>query len=137
MAFLVVIFIAIVGLYLYYGPFPIPYDICDNLGDGYTYHEEHSSITGRTSIGPKILQYSYNDKYIIATEDYTGESYMPKIEGIEQVPFDSIDTDNDDIVYWILNKKTNEKIVCGTENEFVKKCDSIGIPDNMVSKIIN
>ena len=132
--FIVVIFIAIVVLYLYYGPFPIPIDIYEDLGDGYIYHEEHGYISGKAEINPKILQYTYNDNYIIASQDLRGD-ILPYVGN--EIPPDSIDTDKDKIVYWIVNKKANEKIGCGTENEFVKKCDSIGIADKLVAKIIN
>ena len=132
MVFFSVIFIATVVLYLYYGPFPIPYDICDDLGDGYIYHEEHSYIS--PDISPKVLQYTHNDNYIIASQDIRWD-VLPPIG--DEISTSSIDTDRDMIVYWIINKKTREIIGCGTESEFVKKCDSIGIPDNMVSKIIN
>lgn len=132
-----IIFIILIVLYLFWGPFSIHYDDSKYLGGGYIYHEEHSVITGGTSIGPKILQYTYNSNFIIASEDYRGESYMPIIDGLNQVPFDTIDIDKDNIIFWIVNKKTNQKIICGSENELINKCNSLGISEKLISKFIS
>ena len=54
----------------------------------------------------------------------------------QDVPFRPIDTDEDNIVYWIVNKKTHKNILCGTENELIEKCKSIGEPDKLVSQFL-
>ena len=120
------------------------------LGSGYVYNDEWKDISGPLKreingsvkyldIPATILQYAYDDTYIIASQDFTGCSplYMYDLGEYQNFKFRSIDTDSDGVYYWILFKRDNKNIVCGTENEFVKKCDSIGIADKLVAKIIN
>lgn len=85
----------------------------ENLGNGYVYYGETFDIHGPESgipprkyapildIPSKIIRYSYDDTYIIASQDYTKGSPrdMYEIGEYQHVRFRPIDTDEDNIVY--------------------------------------
>ena len=44
---------------------------CEQLGDGYVYFDEQKYIDGLISIPPTVISYSYDEDYIIATQEYS------------------------------------------------------------------
>lgn len=93
-----------------------------NIGHGYTYDTEHQYISAheigilyllimkqepnRRDIPPTIIDYKYNNKYIIAKQ-------IPKFP-LEQIYYDFNDVDYylglDTIYYWIIDKKKGETL---------------------------
>lgn len=44
---------------------------CEQLGDGYVYFDEQKFIAGMIDIPPTVISYSYDEDYIIATQELT------------------------------------------------------------------
>ena len=113
------------------------YDV--NIGDGYKYSYDCGHILGPIDIPSKIVSFSYDDSYIVATQEYKGGSPvdMYDIGYYDGVPLNSYDSDGDGIIYWIVNKKTNRNILCGDSKEFMQICEAMGVSDMLVSDIVN
>ena len=108
-----------------------------NLGKGYEYYPWRREITGPVDIPSKIVEFSYDDSYIVATQKYKEGSPadMYDLGYYDGVPLSRFDHDGDGVVYWIVNKETHRNIVCGDRQEFMARCDSIGVSGNLTAAI--
>lgn len=64
---------------------------------------------------------------------YPLDGYM--LGGHDSASISLSDMDGDHVVYWIVDKKTDKNLLCGDRQEFIKKCDSLGVPAEVVSGI--
>lgn len=112
-------------------------DYDDDIGAGYKYSHDCSHIIGPVDIPSKIVEFSYDDNYIVATQKYKEGSPvdMYDLGYYDGVPLGRYDHDGDGVVYWIVNKKTHRNIVCGDRQEFMARCDSVGVSGNLTAAI--
>ena len=73
----------------------------ESLGDGYYYSRDDNNIFGPVNISCKILEYNYNDGYIVANQAGTG--------------------------YWIIDKRDHSCLGPMNHQEFESKKDSLKI----------
>lgn len=92
--------IAVIMTVILVGAFFITFNI-ESLGDGYYYSRDENNIFGPVNIPCKILEYNYNDEYIIANQDGTG--------------------------YWIIDKKDHSCLGPMNHMNFDSKKDSLEI----------
>lgn len=111
----------------------------DDIGNGYEYYPNGHYITGPLNIPDKIVCYTYDDNYIVATQKYWNGDTLPLYNTGKYTSaiLASIDTDKDNLVYWIVNKKNHKNILCGSVREFIEECNSIGVPDSLILHIIH
>ena len=111
----------------------------DDIGNGYEYYPNGHYISGPLNIPDKIVCYTYDDNYIVATQKYWNGDTLPLYNTgkYTSARLASIDTDKDNLVYWIVNKKNHKNILCGSVREFIEECNSIGVPDSLILHIIH
>ena len=111
----------------------------DDIGSGYEYYPNGQYISGPLNIPDKIVCYTYDDNYIVATQKYWNGDTLPLYNTGKYTSdrLASIDTDKDNLVYWIVNKKNHKNILCGSVREFIEECNSIGVPDSLILHIIH
>ncbi len=76
---------------------------CEQLGDGYVYFDEQKFIDGLISIPPTVISYSYDEDYIIATQEYSPQkiAYYGSRCSESVYPKDI----RNGVFYWVIIKK--------------------------------
>lgn len=73
------------------------------LGNNYIYDAEHQHIIGAIDIPPVIINYKYNEKFIVAKQSPTA---------FDNIIYDKMKYDyylgRDTIYYWIIDKQTGK-----------------------------
>lgn len=93
-------------------------DTCD-LGGGYEYYADNNAIFGPIDIPPFIVNYNYNERYIIAQQDPQGRNpdaiYYDKMNYKYPMGTDSV-------YYWIIDKTNNNYYGPFLYADFLEKC---------------
>ncbi|MBP1630366.1 MAG: hypothetical protein H6Q15_1259 [Bacteroidetes bacterium] len=96
------------------------------LSGGYNFDKEHKHITGRIDIPPNVINYKYNDDYIIVKQRPTE---------IHNAIYDKMNYvykyGKDNIYYWIIIHK--DSIVLGPIDslEYIKAREKYHIPEKL------
>lgn len=109
----------------------------EDLGCRYEYYPLRRDIKGPVDIPWKIVEYAYDENFIVATQKlrmgYPLDGY--RLGGYDSTSISLSDVDGDHVVYWIVDKKNDKNLLCGDRQEFIKKCDSLGVSAEVVSGI--
>lgn len=90
-----------------------------DLGSGYEYYAENDAILGPIDIPPFIVNYSYDERYIIAQQD-------PQGRNPDAIYYDKMDykypMGTDSVYYWIIDKTNNTYYGPFLYSDFLEKC---------------
>ena len=118
----------------------------DDLGKNYAWIEDREivKITGETYYSldynsivlPQVLNYAYDDKYIIAYQVYDGSEfyYVPREEEIKDSLYALYSKQKElKHCYWIIDKETDQVMGPMRKSEFEKKCTELHVKASMDS----
>lgn len=111
-----------------------------DLGNHYAWYEDRiivrileekeNSLSWDILIRPQVLNYDYDDKFIIAYQVYDGSFYYDSLQ--RENERDSLFAQFEVLKkmkysYWIINKESGQVFGPLRKTEFVRKCEELGV----------
>ena len=99
--------------------------------------ESEKGLYGDVIIRPQVLNYNYDDQYIIVYQIYDGDDFFYDISAKQdKAEKDSLYAQFDKIkeikyCYWIINKETDQVIGPLRKDDFDRKCQALHIEIKM------
>lgn len=109
-----------------------------DLGNGYIYDAERKDICGKVDFPPKVIEFYYDDRFIVAIQKWTGGNInsLYDLGTDHSAVYKKLKEGQDSIFFWIIDKKYD--IISGpdTQEEFIKVSSDKKVVKELITKAL-